>query len=148
MAPLLNYTTTIAADRTVGEMSKILARAGATGIYTEWDGGQPIGIAFELPTPRGVRAFQLPVDHKAAHAALQRCVRAGEVPPRYANLEQARKVAWRIVREWLLVQLALVQADMATLDQVMLPYLRVSPTTTLYDAYRAGDGPLPLPAAE
>lgn len=58
--------------------------------------------------------------------------------------EQAERVAWRVAREWLLAQLAIIEAQMATLDQVMLPYLQVDGQKTLYAAYREREDTLQL----
>jgi hypothetical protein len=45
-------------------------------------------------------------------------------------------VAWRVVKDWLEANLALVAAQMATIDEVMLPYLHVDGDRTLWQAYR------------
>jgi hypothetical protein len=61
---------------------------------------------------------------------------------RYQTREHAADVAWRVVLNWLEAQLALIAADMAKLDQVMLPYLAVD-GGTLYEIIR--DQHLALP---
>jgi hypothetical protein len=40
--------------------------------------------------------------------------------PRRDN--QAVRTAWRIIREWVQSQLALVEVNMATISQIFLPY--------------------------
>ena len=49
---------------------------------------------------------------------------------------QARKVAWRITKDWVEAQIAIVEAQLATLDQVMLPHLMVEGQRTLYAVYK------------
>ena len=52
--------------------------------------------------------------------------------------EQAAKVAWRIAKDWLEAQSALIDAQLATLDEVMLPYLIDGNSgKTLYAAWRS-----------
>ena len=60
---------------------------------------------------------------------------AGNIPPRYADRAQAERVAWRVLKDWLEAQLALIEAGVADMAEVMLPYLHVAPGVTLYRAY-------------
>jgi hypothetical protein len=135
--PILNYTTTISADKTAAELGRILAKGGAASVSTAYEDGRPVGVGFSLQTPHGARHFQLPVNVAGVHAAL----RADKsVPERYRLLAQAERVAWRIVKDWIEAQVALVQAQMATLDEVMLPYLlEVGSGRTLYQVYVANE---------
>ena len=141
--PALNYTTTISADRTLGECQRLLGRAGAAAVAVHYGvDGRADGMSFMLRTPHGERAFQLPVDVSAMQRLLISQSKAGKI--RYhgkggagylTSSEHAERVAWRVVKDWLEAQLALIEAQMATLDQVMLPYLRVDDQRTLYQAY-------------
>lgn len=129
--PTLNYTTQVAAGKTIGEIQALLAKHGAAAVATRYDDGRAVGVSFELVTPHGARHFTLPVDVPAMLRLLQR----QRISPRYRSPEHAERVAWRVVKDWLAAQLALVEASMATLDQVMLPYLHVDGDKTLYQAY-------------
>lgn len=136
----LNYTTSIAASKTVGEMQALLARHGASRIAVDYDGGAPCALSFLLDTPHGPRHFTLPVDVDAMHRLLQRQDREGKLrsgsKATRSSREQAERVAWRVMKDWLAAQLALVETEMAGLDQVMLPYLHVDGDRTLYAAYK------------
>jgi len=135
----LNYTTVVPVVRTIGEMQEALAGHGAASIAIAYEGGKPSGISFMLKTPHGFRTFDLPVDVAAVHQLLteQRHGQNGHKANSRvdARPEQAERVAWRVAREWLFAQLAIIEAQMATLDQVMLPYLKVDDSHTLYQAY-------------
>ena len=50
--------------------------------------------------------------------------------------DHAERVAWRVISEWITAQMTLVATRMATLDQVMLPYLVVDGEKSLYATYR------------
>lgn len=143
----LNYSTTIPVARTVGEVQAILAAAGADRVSILYTDRQPTGVGFTLTTTHGDREFQLPVNVDGVRTVLARDAKAGKLKsstPRggWATPEQAARVAWRVAKDWLEAQLAIIEANMATLDQVMLPYLLVGdvpggdPGRTLYDAYR------------
>lgn len=134
--PTLNYTTTIATSKTIGEVQTLLATHDANAVATRYDAGRVVGVSFTLPTPHGERAFTLPVDVPAMYRLLQAQVQARKIRPGLGTYEQAERVAWRVVKDWLAAQLALVEASMATFDQVMLPYLHVEGERTLYEAFR------------
>jgi hypothetical protein len=131
---VLNYTTTIAASKTIGEMQIMLAKAGAARIAVEYEGASAIGMAFQLRTPHGDRSFSLPVDVEAMQQLLTKQRRGNSRVK--DSIEQAERVAWRVMKDWLAAQLALVETKMAGLDQVMLPYLHVDGERTLYAAYK------------
>jgi hypothetical protein len=40
------------------------------------------------------------------------------------------------MKDWLAAQLALIEAQRATMDQIMLPYLRTDRGITVYEAFR------------
>lgn len=129
---LLNYTTQIAAMKTAAEVQAILAKAGATGVATEYTDGRPVAVAFRAPTSFGPREFTLPIHRDKVLAVLRR----QKVTPKYLTIDQAERVAWRIVKDWVEAQLAIIQTEMVTIDQVMLPYLRTENGITVYEAYR------------
>lgn len=138
---VLNYSTQIAANKTVGEMQAALAAAGAGRISVDYEGAAPIALSFMLSTPHGARHFTLPVNVDAMHRLLRDQDRAGKLrggtKANRSSREQAERVAWRVMKDWLLAQLALVETEMAGLDQVMLPYLQIDDSgRTLYASYR------------
>ena len=134
LMPLLNYTTSIGADKTAAEVSKILARAKVASTSIHYDGnGAPSGISFTLTTPHGARDFQLPVNVEGVYQILRN---DRTISPRLRGRDQAVRVAWRIAKDWVEAQVALVTAGMVKMDEVMLPYLVVGDgRKTLYASY-------------
>jgi len=130
--PLLNYTTSVAATRTAAEMTHVLAVKGASQIMMTYDAGRPTGLAFAMPTAHGLRRFTLPVNVERVAKVLRNDRR---VPPRYKSPEQAERVAWRIIKDWLEAQLAITETEMVTLDQVMLPYMHSDDGRTVWELY-------------
>jgi hypothetical protein len=128
--PILNYTTTVAASRSIGQVQSLLVKGGARAIMSEYgDDGTATGISFAVETEFGQRAFTLPVNAEKVHAVLKR----QRVQPRYATMEHAERVAWRILKDWLEAQLAIIQTEMVTLDQVMLPYMQGKDGRSVYE---------------
>ncbi len=117
---IANYSTTVSVSASMGEVTGALAKRGVTRISTMFDDdGAPAGIAFTMKTPYGVQEFELPVRVEGVQAALIR----DKVAPKMRTKEHAARVAWRIARDWLRAQSALIDAELATLDEVMVPYM-------------------------
>lgn len=119
--PIMNYTTSISVEKTMGEVIGALSRRGVTRISTMYDdNGNPQGIAFTMKTDYGFSEFELPVKVEGVLAALNK---EPGVTKSQRTPEHAAKVAWRIARDWLAAQSALIDANLASLDEVMLPYM-------------------------
>ncbi|MGL5911814.1 MAG: hypothetical protein ACRCZP_17560 [Phycicoccus sp.] len=141
----VNYTTRIPVAQTAGEIQRLLGEQGAEAVMIRYVDRAPVGVSFTLPAlSEPDRVFALPVDAMAMSASLARQLDAGTLPgsrgfrrAEFVSPEHGARVAWRVVKDWLAAQLALVAAGQARLDQVMLPYLLVgpSPDRTLYQAY-------------
>lgn len=148
MAGLLNYTTTIPAAKTISEMQALLAKAGADSIAIHYTEGSASGLTFGLRTKYGPQLFTLPVDVPAVQKVLSKQRPASMARAKFYSVEHAERVAWRISKAWLEAQLALVSVEMATIDQVMLPYMHVGPDLTLYAAYQDQQDVLALTTGE
>lgn len=149
---VVNYSTKIAATKTVGEMQTALAQAGAARIAVDYDAGSPCALSFMLATPHGPRHFTLPVNIDAMHRLLLAEDEAGRIrtgkQAERSSREQAERVAWRVMKDWLLAQLAIVATEMVGIDQVMLPYLQIDGSgKTLYASYRERESALALESA-
>lgn len=129
--PTLNYTTKVSADRTIAEMQRLLVAHDADAVVTRYENRVPVGLSFRLPTIHGPRDFTLPVYIEG----VERVLDEQNVDARFRGYERATWVAWRVLKDWVEAQLALIEAGMATIDQVMLPYLHVAPEITLYQRY-------------
>lgn len=130
--PLLNYTTTIAPQKTVMEIQTALAKAGASKIMTEMDdGGNIVALSFELKNPEAGApiVFRLPTDWHPVHDTLLR----QRVSARLQTPEQALRVAWRITKDWVEAQLAIIETKMVTPAQVFLPYALTHDGSTVYE---------------
>lgn len=133
---LLNYTTQIEAGKSVGEIQTMLAQNGAMQIMLEINpNGVVSGISFRVPTQFGPTAFTLPCKMEAVLKILEKQSRAGKVPRRYVNEQQAARVGWRIIKDWTEAQLALIQTGMVEMDQVFLPFARTDNGKTVYERY-------------
>jgi hypothetical protein len=94
--------------------------------------GKTSAISFRVQTEFGLLTFRLPARIAEVHQVL----RSKAIPPRLRTREQAERVAWRIVKDWLEAQLALIQAGLATVGQVFLPFCQDPAGVTLYERMR------------
>lgn len=148
--PILNYTTTIAVDKTMGEITRLLSSHGARRVMIDYDGqGNPQAVAFRIVTPFGEQAFRLPANLDGVWRVLTNQHEAGKVQPRFATREQAARVGWRIIKDWLGAQMAIIEAGVASADEVFFPYLLSQDgRTTAYEVFTDRQMPLLLPAAQ
>lgn len=128
--PLLNYTTTIQADKTAAEVQSILAKHGARAILLNYDNAGYIeALAFKVMTPQGEIAIRLPIQPDAVLQVLER----HRVPNRYKNQEQAIRIAWRIIKDWVEAQMAILETEMVRMEQIFLPYIVTDSGQTVYE---------------
>lgn len=130
---LLNYTTKIDPDKTAAEIAKCLSMHGASAVMTEYDpvDNYVTALSFKIKINDREMAFRLPSDWKPVYEIL---IKGKRRPNSYytgsrslAHWEsehrlQAVRTAWRIIKDWVEAQMALVETQMVTTAQVFLPY--------------------------
>ena len=129
--PILNYTTKIAVEKTFSEICKILVKAGASAVVSEYnEHGILNAISFRLNTYAGLIYYKLPANMNGVLI---------KIPVgKNRNKEQAARVAWRIIRDWIAAQMALIDADAAEMAQVFLPYAVTGTGQTVYERFKLG----------
>jgi hypothetical protein len=129
MSPIANYTTDVKASKSIKEIENMLVAHGAKHILTDYDQGEPIGLAFIVATPFGEVPFRMPANIERVKAVLVKQRVRVEV-----SQELASRVAWRILKDWVRAQMAILDAQMVTVDQIFLPYMEAGEGgKTLYD---------------
>lgn len=134
--PLLNYTTSIDPHKTIAEIQQMLARAGAAAILTEFDDtGNIVALSFKMKLGEQHISFRLPTDWRPVLETMkqqkERRVKGyGDIR---LTEDQARRVAWRITKDWVEAQLAIIETRMVTTAQVFLPYAVTKNGQSLYE---------------
>lgn len=131
--PILNYTTKIVADKTAGEVLNILAKAGVQTATVMYENFQPSGISFSFMVQTSLLNFQLPLRWRGVLKVLER---QKGVPYSARNEAQARRVAWRIIKDLVAAQLAFVQSGQAEIPELFLPFVVNEEGRTLGDLVR------------
>ncbi len=129
----MNYTTSIPVEKTIAEIEKMLADSGASRILKDYDGESNVeSISFTLVTEKGELPFKLPMNKEAVLQVLKdqsgeyKTYRSGQqrkIPQSMVNIEQADRVGWRIIKDWLEGQLALYFLQMVKIEEIFLPYM-------------------------
>ena len=126
---LLNYTTRIDADKTAQEISKCLSVHGAQAVLTEYDEKDSIvsAISFKIKMNEQSLSFRLPCDWRPVYEILTKGKKIPYDHKKRSHFEsewkmQSVRTAWRIVKDWVEAQMALVETQMVTTQQVFLPY--------------------------
>ena len=118
--PILNYTTSISTDKTVGEIQRMLARAGAQAVLAEYDRERVLSsLSFRIEYKGALVSFRLPAQLDPIYVLMQR---DRKVPRKLKTREQAARVAWRIIKDWVEAQLAIVEAEQCEMCEVFLPF--------------------------
>ena len=134
---ILNYTTKISSFKTVGEIQQKLATAGASSINVNYDdNSEPVGLIFVIKIRDEWINFQLPSNWQGV---MRRLANDKKIGKSFKTEQQARRVAWRILKDWVEAQLAIIDAELATLPEVFLPYAVMRNGLTVYQSFEKGN---------
>lgn len=135
----MNYSTKISVEKTISEIETMLSQSGAKKILKDYDDeGNITSISFVINTEKGNLPFKLPMNLEGVMQVIneqtesyrtqiskegyKKKVRIVPVSM-YNDMNQARRVGWRIIRDWLEAQLTLLFLQMVKIEQIFLPYM-------------------------
>jgi hypothetical protein len=146
MMAILNYSTAVPTERTVGEITALLIRKGARSITTQFsETGEMVGISFVMAVGGLPINFLLPsnVDGVAGvmlkdepwnwKRKLDELAYIGKIR------ERAKWVAWRILKDWVQAQMALIDSNQAEAAQVFMPFAQQNDGRTMYQMFVEGN---------
>lgn len=129
--PLLNYTTKVDVYTTIGAIQGQLVKHGAKKIMQEYDdAGRIMALSFQIDTPNGLRGIKLPANAEPVRRVLAK-------QKVKCDVEQSERVAWRIIKEWVEAQMAILESEMVQMDEIFLPYMLNSKGQTVFEAYQS-----------
>lgn len=129
---IANYSTSIASQKTVGKIQTMLAAAGALKTMIDYDGGKPIALSFQVNTAMGLMGVRLPINPEGVLNTFNR----DNVQKSFRSIEQAERTAWRNCEDWVKAQLAMIDAEQMSFDQVFLPYTMDKAGNTMYELFQ------------
>lgn len=130
--PIKNYTTKVPAVQTVGEIQGILAAHGARKVMMDYgDNGKVTSVTFALMCNGMLNGFKLDAKPEGVIAVMKK-------DGQKCSAEQAERIAWRNVKDWVAAQVALIETEQATMAELFLPKLIDRNERTLYEAFEKG----------
>lgn len=123
-----NYTTKVPIEKTVAEIEALLARNRVTDIYKQYDSdGNCKGIKFAVITDKGKVAFELPLNVHGVFQVIQNLKAQGKLKKlskkEASNVDTARRIAWRLLKDYIRAAVPLLQSETVTIQQLFLPYI-------------------------
>ncbi len=120
------YRTRIDYEQTINEIQIKLRKAGARKIIFDYELELPTNITFNYPFKGDMMFFSLPLRFNGIGKLMKKQgIQGGD--------NQAINIGWRIMKDWIVAQLALVDAEVAELPEVFLPYAVTKTGETMYE---------------
>lgn len=130
---ILNYTTTVDSFKTVSEIEYILMKHKAKSIMKTYDGESITGLSFLIDTGMQQIPVRLPVKVDECLEVLKQEKKNSPRSNIKATMEQAERVAWRILKDWVEAQMALLDIQMVRFEEIFLPYIETGNGQTIYE---------------
>ena len=130
---ILNYTTTVDSFKTVSEIEYILMKHKAKSIMKNYEGESITGLSFLIDTGVQQIPVRLPVKVDECLKILKKEKRENPKKQIKDTREQAERVAWRILKDWVEAQMALLDIEMVRFEEIFLPYIETGNGQTVYE---------------
>lgn len=128
---ILNYTTTIEAYKTVSEIENILVKHKAKSIMKNYNGEAIESLSFLVDVGYNQIPIKMPAKVDECLKVLQNEKKINSKVK--ATREQAERVAWRILKDWVEAQMALLYINMVKMEEVFMPYIVDKSGQTLFE---------------
>lgn len=132
--PILNYTTKVPSAKTVSQIQEVLGAKGASRVSVEYANGKAAGVTFGLKIGACEVGFKLPCNVAGVAQALKKSRPGGSA---WRDAGQVERIAWRIVKDWVEAQMALVEANQAEMGEVFLPYAVHNDGETFFQHFKS-----------
>lgn len=139
---ILNYTTTVPAHSSVAQIIGLLSRKGAQSITQEfYPDGRVRAVSFVMLVGMVPVRFVLPANTSGVAGVMLKDEpynhrRIGTRDQYEAKIrEQAERVAWRILKDWIEAQMALIESGQAEPAQIFMPYATDRTGQTMFQVW-------------
>jgi hypothetical protein len=136
---LKNYTSTVPAVTSMGRIEQCLVKSGATDISKKYEDGICKAVTFRMLVNGQPLFFQLPAKIGPCFNVLWKEIKRPRPDSRQKTKEQAERTAWKIVSDWVEIQMSMILLEQADALEVFLPYA-YNPATekTFYNSLKEG----------
>jgi hypothetical protein len=135
-----NYASDKAIEKIFTELQQSLGKHGAKQISFDYgDDGLVHGVQFVIKINDRLLPVKLPARVEKAQTVLKRQWEAGIISHKRGKekvfgYEQAYRVAWRNILDWVEAQMALLEIEMVKLEEIFLPYMVNSKGETFFES--------------
>ena len=141
---LRNYTSSVPVQKTILRIELALIKAGAIGIIKQYKEERLEAISFSIPSPnKWPIAIRLPANVDAVYRIL---TGSRNIQSEKSWREQAERTAWKLMQDWVEIQLSLIKMEQVEMLQVFLPYVWDGKQT--YYSYLKANGFKLLPSGK
>lgn len=98
-----------------------------------YDGESITGLSFLIDTGVQQIPVRLPVKVDECLEVLKKEKKNSPRSNIKATMEQAERVAWRILKDWVEAQMALLDIQMVRFEEIFLPYIETGNGQTIYE---------------
>lgn len=130
---ILNYTTTIDAFKTVSEIEYILMKHQAKSIQKDYENGRIVSLSFVVDNGRMLFPVRMPAKVERCYQSLKKERAKSPNKQIIVTMEQAEKVSWRILKDWVEAQMALLDIEIAKMEEIFMPYIVDRSGQTLFE---------------
>ena len=120
-----NYTSSVAAARSVSHIEEALAEHGAQSVLKQYDSEtrKLVAVSFFMQIGNKLIPFRLPARSDQVFKIF--CAKMKRTTPGILAKaqEQAERTAWKIISDWIDAQMALVDLQQAEIAEIFMPYM-------------------------
>lgn len=127
---LKNYTSEVPAVTSMGRIETALVKAGATDISKKYVDGVCTAITFRMIQNGQPLFFKLPARVEHCFQVLWKEYTRPKPESLQKTRAQAERTAWKIISDWVEIQLSMILLEQALPLQIFLPYV-YDPATEL-----------------
>ena len=139
-AMIKNYTSTVPSERSIAHIERRLVEHSARNIMKEYGAnGELAGIYFIVQMDGREVPYKLPAKIDRVGEALMKAKRRPRADTRKKVLAQAERTAWKLIADWVDVQMSLIELEQAEFAEVFLPYTYdAGKRETFFERVKAG----------
>lgn len=145
---LKNHTTAISHERSISEIQAMLITFGAENVMLSAENKEIKEIKFTYRINDRLYPFKLPVNIEKTTDILWKEYSSKSRRGRKSRndfIEEARRIAWRIARDWIHSQLSILAIEAVRFEEVFLGYLMMPDDKTLSEKIVHGEFKKMLP---
>jgi hypothetical protein len=134
-----NYTSSVIADNSIIKIERLLVTAGARDITKRYnEHHQACAITFMLPMNGHQLTFNLVARMDVIYDKLLAEYSKPTERSREICIEQAERTAWKLLSDWVEIQISMINLEQAEMLQVFFPYLHDG-KETFYERLKANN---------